>query len=333
MKKTKAKLISQVSQERLELGKHIPFLTPLVVYVEPSGYCNLKCRFCIQKTNGKMLKKDLMSKALFLKMIDDIAEFPEKIKLLRVCGNGDPLINRDIIKMLQYAKKKKVAEKIELITNGIMLNENLIENLPKFLNRLVISIEGLSSEDYWQTSMAKINFDNLLNNISSLNLKKGKCALHIKIHNKAVFSENKKKKFLEIFDDKCDQIYIENLVPMWPQLDTDYFVDEFRWGGGKVIKRQVCAQIFKGVQVQADGDVVPCCVDWKRINILGNINKNSLSEIWKGEKLKELQIKHLTGNKGKVEPCKDCTMNDYCEFDNIDQYTEECIKRLCGKML
>lgn len=327
-KKTKAKLISQVAQERLELGKHIPFSTPLVVYVEPSGFCNLKCKFCVQKTDGKTLKKDLMSKELFLKMIDDISEFPQKIKLLRVCGNGEPLMNKNIIEMLKYAKKKNVAEKFEMITNGILLNDFLIEKLPKFLNRLVISIEGLSPEDYWQTSRAKINFQKLIDNVENLYSKKGKCSIHIKIHNKAVSSESQKKKFLEIFEDKCDQIYIENLVPMWPQLETDYFIDEFRWGGGKVVKRLVCAQIFKGIQVQADGQVVPCCVDWKRVNILGDINKNSLLEIWKGKKLKDLQIKHLSFKKDKTKPCRDCTMNDYCELDNIDQYAKECIRRL-----
>ena len=99
-------------------------------------------------------------------------------------------------------------------------------------------------------------------------------------------------------------------------------------GESAVTKRRICAQIFKGIQVQADGEVVPCCVDWERVNVLGNINKNSLFEIWNGERLRKLWIKHLNGNKGKLEPCKDCTMNDYCEVDNIDLHAEECIQRL-----
>jgi radical SAM protein with 4Fe4S-binding SPASM domain len=328
MKKKKAKLISQVAHDRLELGKNIPFSTPLVIYVEPSGFCNLRCMFCVQKTDGKKLKKSIMSRKLFFKMIDDTAEFKEKAKLLRICGNGEPLMNKDIIEMIKYAKEKNAAEKIEIITNGILLNDILIKNLPAFLDRIIISIEGLSPEDYQKTSMVKINFQKLLENINNLYQNRGKCKIHIKIHNKAVSSEKRKNKFFLLFKDLCNEIYIENLVPMWPELDMDYFVDEFRWGGGKITKRQVCAQIFKGIQVQADGEVVPCCVDWKRSNILGNINKDSLFQIWNGKKLKELQIKHLMGDKGKIEPCKNCTMNDYCDLDNIDQYAEECIKRL-----
>jgi len=203
----------------------------------------------------------------------------------------------------------------------------LIKNLPRFLDRIIISIEGLCSGDYQHTCNTNINFQNLLHNLDDLYACKGECLIHIKIHNEAVPSESKKTTFLNMFGDRCDEIYIEKLVPMWPQLDIGRSTNGFRWGG-ELTKHQVCAQIFKGVQVQADGEVVPCCVDWKRVNVLGDINKNSLYEIWNGERLRKLQIEHLIGNKSETEPCKDCTMNDYCEIDNIDSYAEECTRRL-----
>lgn len=323
----KAKLISQTHDKRLVLGKHIPLETPFVVYIEPSGYCNLKCAFCPQTSEDKAFKKDLMSVELLEKLIDDLSVFPDKIKLLRICGNGDPLTNKNIVKILQYAKEKKVAERIELITNGTLLNPYLIKNLPRFADRIIFSIEGLSSGEYKRISNANINFQNLLDNIRALYANKGDCIIHIKIHHEAVASEDKKTIFLNMFDEICDEIYIEKLVSMWPEFNSAYAINEFRYGGD-VVKRQVCAQMFKGVQVQADGEVVPCCVDWKRVNIIGDINKNSFSEIWNGERLKKLRIAHLMGNKDKIEACKDCTMNDYCELDNIDQHAEECIQRL-----
>lgn len=323
----KAKLISQVHEERLVLGDHIPLKTPFVVYIEPSGYCNLKCIFCPQSTGGKALKKDLMPLKLFEKLIDDLSEFSDKVKLLRVCGNGEPLTNKDIVKMLQYAKEKNVAERIELISNGLLLTDDLAKNLPRFASRIVISIEGLSAGEYQKTCGLKINFQNLLDKIDILYKNRGDCTIHIKIHGKAIPSEKEKEIFLNMFGDRCNEIYIEKLVPMWPQLDTDNIPDEFRYGG-ELVKRQVCVQMFKGFQVQADGAVVPCCVDWKRINVIGNITQNSILEIWNGKALRKLQIEHLSGNKDKIEPCKDCTMNDYCDIDNIDQYGEKIIKRL-----
>jgi len=336
MKKIKkAKLISQIYHgERLALQEQIPLATPLVVYIELSGYCNFKCIFCPHGVEGAVLKKDLMSIKIFKKLIDDLSAFPDKIELLRFSGNGEPLLNKDIIKMLQYAKEQNVAKRIELITNGILLTDDLIKNLPRFLDRIIISIDGLSSEDYQRISKVNINFQNLLNNLGALYIHKNKCVIHIKTHNEAVLSEDKKKTFFNMFSNRCDEIFIENLVPIWPQLNTPYFanfINKFRFEG-RVVKRKVCPQIFKSLQIQADGEVLPCCVDWKRVNVLGNINKDSLFEIWNGRKLRKLQIEHLIGNKDKIEPCKDCVMNEYSEVDDIDPYADELYKKLYKKL-
>ena len=146
----KAKFISQLYRQRLTLQEHIPLATPLVIYIEPSGYCNLKCAFCPHGIEGTTLKKDFMSVKLFEKLIDDLSMFPDKVKLLRFCGTGEPLMNKDIVRILQYAKEKKAIERTEIVTNSILLNADLIKNLPRFADRIIISIEGLSSKEYQQ---------------------------------------------------------------------------------------------------------------------------------------------------------------------------------------
>ena len=115
---------------------------------------------------------------------------------------------------------------------------------------------------------------------------------------------------------------VEHIVPLWPKLNisetlTPLLKKKSRWDKD-FNERQVCVQIFKGLQVCANGDVVPCCVDWERVNLLGNINNTSFDELWIGQQLKDLQNQHLCGNKNKISPCSDCTMNDYSEPDNLD---------------
>ena len=327
------KLTSQVGQSRLLLHEAIPLATPLVIYVEPSGYCNLACAFCPQGSSVAGLKKAMMPVGLFKRMVDDIALFPEKIKLLRICGNGDPLTNLKLSEMIEYAFSRGIAEKIELITNAILLTPELISRLPRYLTRLVCSIEGLSSDDYQRICNAKVDFGRFLKTLDTLYEGRGACTIHIKIHHESVASPEKEAYFFELFRNRCDEIFIEKLVPMWPQLSTSFSSKEFRWGDGPVVKRRICAQIFKGVQVQADGEVVPCCVDWSRVNVIGHLQHESLPEIWQGKKLRKLQIEHLAGNKGALEPCKDCSMNDYCEVDNLDDYADECMNRLMSREL
>ena len=321
--------VSSISKKRLVLHEHVPLATPLVIYIEPSGYCNLRCKFCPHGIKGAKFKRDIMSLELFKKMTDDLAVFDEKIALLRICGNGEPLLNENIVNMIKYAYANKIAEKIELVTNGILLNKELIENLPLYLDRVICSIEGLSTDEYKRISGVNVDFPSFLSKLSDLYANRGDCRVHIKINSAGISSEAMKAKFFNLFSDKCDEIFIENIVPMWPQYDTSYSTSKFRWtGDGEKLEHKTCVQIFKGMQVQANGEVVPCCVDWNRKNIIGDINTSSLKEIWYGRKLRELQIAHLTGRKSEIEPCKNCAMNDYCDVDNIDLNVDDCLSRL-----
>jgi radical SAM protein with 4Fe4S-binding SPASM domain len=321
------KLVSQVQGKRIALHEKIPLATPLVVYIEPSGYCNLKCKFCPHGVDGSVFKRDLMSLPLFKKLIDGLAAFPDKVKLLRVCGNGDSLMNRDLVEMLQYAREKNHADRIELVTNGTLLNDRFISELPKYLDRIICSVEGLDAEDYLRISGVKVDFQRFVDNIRKLYANRGSCKIHLKMHNEAVGDEGLKAKFFEMFGSICDEIFIENLVHLWPQYDTAFSTGKFRWGKD-FVRHKVCAQIFKGVQVQADGEVVPCCVDWNRANVVGNLNTEEIRDIWRGDKLRKLQIAHLKGEKPSLEPCKNCEMNDFSEVDNVDMNAAECLMRI-----
>ena len=173
-----------------------------------------------------------------------------------------------------------------------------------------------------------MDFEAFTNKLHALYQTRDACRIHLKIHHGAIKSEGDEEAFRTLVEPCSDEHYIEKLVPMWPELDSELFSHEFRWENAPIKSRQVCAQIFKGLQVQADGEVVPCCVDWKRVNLLGDLHHHSLSEIWKGDRLKRLQIQHLSGRKPELNPCQNCTMNDYCEYDDLDEHAELCLQRL-----
>ena len=133
--------------KRINLGAAIPLNTPLVVYIEPTTYCNLACKFCPHYLSYDEFDHGTMSYELFEKVCADLLSFPKRLKLLRFCGLGDSLFNKDIVKFVECASKKKVSEKIELITNGLLLKEKHFPAFSKKLTRLIVSIEGLDEED------------------------------------------------------------------------------------------------------------------------------------------------------------------------------------------
>ena len=292
----RAKVVSQVRHRDGELLRKIPLESPFVVYIEPSGRCNLRCSFCPQSLEDPTVRKDIMSMRTWTKAIYDMSKFPQKTKVLRVCGNGETLLNPAIVEMLWYAWIKGVAVTTELVTNGTLLSHRDASTIAHYVNRIVVSVYGTDISD----------------KVRMLYHNRGDCTIHVK----AVAGINRDGLY-KTYGDICDEIYIENAVPMWPRFAGAPDPNSFRYGG-ELIPRRVCSQIFKGFQIQADGEVVPCCVDWRRVNVIGNVNDQSLLDIWNGEKLRRLQQEHLKGNKDGVEPCRACRMNDYCDIDNID---------------
>ncbi len=198
MKKTSDPInISQLSQNRLKLHEYIPLATPLGVYLELSGICNLRCKFCPQGVGGHF-KKDILSIETFEKLLLDLSKFKNKIKLLRVCGNGEPLINKNVVEIYRRAKESGLFKKIELVTNGILFNKYLIDNLPPYLDKIIISVEGLSSQEYLRISNVKIDFYKFLNNLKALYNNRGNCKIHIKITNEAVPTKKERLNFFKL---------------------------------------------------------------------------------------------------------------------------------------
>ena len=101
-----------------------------------------------------------------------------------------------------------------------------------------------------------------------------------------------------------------------------------RFINGKYRDAKVCAQIFKSLQVNADGSVFPCCIDWQGVNNLGNILDLSLPSIWNSRALFDLRMLHLKGKKDTHSPCKGCEMNELSDIEDIDAYAADIIARM-----
>ena len=58
---------------------------------------------------------------LYKKCIDDMALFPNKVKVLRIVGIGEPLLHKNIVDMVEYAVSKDIANTVEILTNASLL--------------------------------------------------------------------------------------------------------------------------------------------------------------------------------------------------------------------
>lgn len=327
-----AKIGTIINKKRNRLEKVIPLQTPYCIYIEPSNLCNFKCDFCAMQSSDKTknVSKQCMTFEMFKKVVDDIKGFGEKIKMLRLTVNGEPLMNKNLPQMIRYAKESHVADFIEIITNASLLNRKLSNDLIESgIDRIRISIEALDRIGYKKIAKVDIDFERLLENIKYLYDNKRQCEVYVKIVDEAINNKEDEKNFYKLFNDKCDKMFIENIIPIWSDFDELVIKsDTIGLHGEKVKNINVCPYIFYSFIIGSNGDVTCCCADWQRKYVIGNVKEKSVVELWRSDKLKQIWIDMLKGNKNKYEMCKKCLKPMYDCIDNIDKYADEILVKI-----
>ena len=321
-------------ENRTKLETVIPLATPFVIFVDPADICNFKCTFCptgdqdLMKSVGRPLK--VMKFDLYTKIIDDIAEFDQKIKVLRLYKDGEPLLNKKLPQMIKYAKDKGVADKIDTTTNASALtNERSLALIEAGLDRINISIYGVNEKQYKEFSKVNIDFKKIVENVKFFYENRKQCEVLVKI-NGDTLTKDEKQFFLDTFGDYCDKIFIEHIMGCWPEFEIKGvdINDEFGIYGQEIKEVSVCPYVFYAFSINSDGSVSTCFLDWARKLIIGNANTQSVKNIWFGEGMKEYRKMFLEGGRKEHPVCKDCGQLTHGMPDNIDKYSEKLLKRL-----
>lgn len=335
----KARLLNCESPggKRHNLAENLPLETPYVVQFFPIYACNFTCKYChhsIPKTDRKFVTDwPVMEYQLYEKCINELAEFPDKVKTLRFVGMGEPLLHKDIIRMVQTAKEKQVANNVEIITNGSLLTHEMSDGLiAAGLDRLVISLQGTTGKKYQDVCGINLDFEEFVGNIRYFYEHKKNTQMYLKIVDIALADEEDRKRYFHIFGNICDTIGIENTVPIFPDVAFNERLEEAqgtRTQFGLPVKHvKVCPQAFYTMQINPDGKIVGCyAVYYPRI--LDDCNQKSLIDIWNGEGYKLFRRQMLEGRDNVCEFCKECRINDYRIFpeDDISDYAEVLKKK------
>jgi MoaA/NifB/PqqE/SkfB family radical SAM enzyme len=263
---------------------------------------------------------------LYKKIIDDLDEFDKPLKVLRLYKDGEPLLHLNLPEMVRYAKDKGSALKVDVTTNASMLTSNMGHRLVAAgLDRINISINGISDETYKQNTGYSIDFDKLVYNIRQFYQHREGCFVFIKTIGD-LLTKDQQRQFLDIFGDICNQISIEHVAPCWPDFDVKGVNRDVGIYGQTIEAVKVCPYIFYSLAVNSDGTVSLCFLDWSRKMILGDLKTQSLKEIWEGDVLRGHRINHLTGYRGGM--CASCGQLSYGLPDNIDAYAETLLERI-----
>ena len=123
---------------------HSSITTLKRVYVEVTNKCNLNCSTCMR--NVWDVKYGQMLDDTFERILLSFQDLPNKPELF-LGGYGEPLSHPRVLDMIERAKN--LGHRVSLITNGILLTEQVSHELIDLkLDMLWVSLDGASPECY-----------------------------------------------------------------------------------------------------------------------------------------------------------------------------------------
>lgn len=275
---------------------------PSVIGIDPTNICNLKCKFC--PTWKMKWEKGYIELRLIKKIINEVKASGKKLWMVILHNFGEPTLHKELGEIVKIIKESKITRSIQFATNGVALNEKIARELIEAkLDGLTFSVDALTRDEYKEIKGVDA-LERVKQNAKLI--KKIKQELKSKLPHVSAklvkMTKNRKewKTFLKEWKSLVDEVAL-----------TEYT----NWGGNveyegvyKIPKKRYACQFLWYYPVIAwNGDVYICCATISQKAIIGNLYKNTLKEIWEGEKMKEIRKAHLQKRFNDIEPCKNCT--------------------------
>ncbi|MBR6114423.1 MAG: radical SAM protein [Oscillospiraceae bacterium] len=336
----KARRIPRIDiHDRIELKNALPLRTPFVVHIDPCDTCNFRCKFCpsgdtalMKSTKGR--GHGPMDYTMFCRIIDELGEFPDPIRVVRLYKEGEPLVNARFADMVRYAKSSGHVLRVDTTTNGSLLTrERSLAIIDAGLDRINISVEGMNAEQYRDFSGYRLDFGQFTDNIAFFYEHRQQCEVNIKI-NGDTLTPGQEEEFYRVFGDISDGISVERTIEYWPkykQMRVD-FDEDVSILGGSAREVQVCPYVFYEMCVNSDGTYSLCRFDWNHAMLLDRHvgPPPTPKKIWDSIVLWQFQQQFLRRQRllMTVLSCPKCGVLKQGVPEDLDEFADEILDRM-----
>lgn len=273
---------------------------PELISIELSSICNLSCCHCpphMKEYKSQTRKHSHINVELFSRLMDEIDSTGECYIALH--KDGEPLLHPDIHNILKRIKQYK-NHNVYITTNAQNLNQDIIDSILSSRIDVINFSIGASSDEFYKKVRGRGYSEvikNIQNFLTKVQIAEWKPKVSVQIVNLPEFAEMNSE--------------IENFTKYWKDYDVHISIwDKLTWGvlDSKEMYgyRYPCYSLWYSFNVNSNGVVTACCMDWKQELTIGDVNQQSIKEIWLGEKLDELRAIHIKGNESKLSACAKC---------------------------
>lgn len=265
---------------------------PYSIDIQTRSGCNARCTFCgVGRETNKITGE--MSDDLYRKIIDEALTFP-RLRQINPYLLNDPLVDQKIAERIEYISSKRQKKKkplVRIITNAGLLNDEISYRLLQSgLDEINISFHSVQKEIY-ESMMRPLNYEKVMDNIRTL----------VRLRNKMIRAGIKTPK-IEIWTVLTRPVEqnLKNEKAYWKKVGlplrarkldnrANHEIEARNLSDRPLDLVQICPIPFWRAWVMWNGDMIMCCVDQERSNLLGNCTTRSIREIWNDKQYQDLR--------------------------------------------
>ena len=305
---------------------------PVVYNIETTNACNMKCQMC-PRTKLMTRQVETIDKNTFIKIIEQITPHNESDwmkweefiareygipqngmgenhfflyvipKVLQLHGYGDPLLDKNMPFYVKVLSEKKIPsyfscnpinidiEKTErILERGLTYIKYSIESVDDYTHKRIRGKASDFSKSYSKIlqllDLKKVKGYGTTIVITMLDLNREKQAEEFKLLKQAFQG-------LDVY------IYLKSEDQQWYRKDF-HGTCSIHWS-------EFCKHPWMSMTIKSNGEVAMCMEDFNNEIILGDAKKQSLYEIWNGEKYRTFRDAHFNLN-GSIKCTERCDM-------------------------
>jgi radical SAM protein with 4Fe4S-binding SPASM domain len=323
-----ARKLYNVAMEQLapRLGlARLPY-RPTKITVESGNVCNLRCPLCPTGQRDPSATKGMLPYATFEKILEQLGR---DLITIRLYNWGEPLLNKDLIRMCELAYRRRVSVKISSHLND--LTPELAEGLLRAkVKKIYVSADGATPESYAIYRRGG-DFEHVLANMRLLVAKKRELGavftrviwlFHVFRHNEREVERarelareigvelqlNRARTDMgkEIFEKVEDALARDG--DWLPESDEYCAYDREQQ---QAQREPMCHLPWKDTAINWDGKVLACCSVYSEKHAYGSIHDQDFFQIWNNPLYVDARREILGQPNTRDTICKTCKHNGY----------------------
>lgn len=289
---------------------------PYEIIIDTSNICQLRCPLCSTGSGRSRRQKGYMSLDVYKRIIDEFAPFAMHVYLHNW---GEPLLHKDIISFIRYAKDRRMAVSLSSNLNVSMTDASVDELLRSGLDTLILSIDGASKETYEHYRVGG-DFDRVMTNVRRLAARKRALGLKRPYLEWQFLRMRHNESEMGRAQELASEIGVDNIAfgsVLLPFGETDRTTAE-QWLPPEDLPQRkrfdlldrdlegACWWLWRTVVFNWDGSVSPCCYVDERSAEYGTVVTSPFMAIWNGAEY--IAARELFGGKKTGLPiiCSKC---------------------------